>query len=118
MESGAGFLGHAFDAGARGGSSRLHAGNLGTRRSGTRGHELCRYVWLFCPALFEFPLLTLALALVLPVSKAISEREDEGEAGRRPDLKRRERESGGEVERDGQNSRTDNVCPGNIKVTD
>jgi hypothetical protein len=62
--------------------------------------------------------LTLALALVLPVFEAISQRHNESEARGRPQFNRREREGGGQVERDRKNSGADNVCAGNVQVTD
>src|SRR5208282_771834 len=114
------FLGdHAIDAGAGGWGCGLHAWdlpldvvvrritlgflarNFWARRRVARGHELCGDSGSFGAAFFEFFLLTLALALVLPVLEAISERQDEGEAGGRPEFNCREREGGGEVEGDG-----------------
>src|SRR5580658_831859 len=85
---------HALDAGARGRSGGLHAGDfltrtVGTRCYRTRGHELRGDGWFFGAALFQFFLLTLARSLVAPVFEPISERQDEGEAGRRPDFNRR-----------------------------
>ena len=126
------FLGHhALDAVAGNWSRRLHArnflvdfilvargGSLGTHRRGPRGHELGGDGRLFGAAFFQFLLLTLARALVLPVFEAVSQRHDEGEAGRRPEFDRGQREGGGEVERDGQNRGADNVGAGNIQVAD
>ena len=121
------FLGHhAFDAVAGDRGRRLHAGNFGIltrgflarRRRGTRGHELGGDGWLFGAAFFQFLLLTLARALVLPVFEAVTQRHDESEAGRRPEFDRGQREGGGEVERDGQNRGADNVGAGNIQVAD
>src|SRR5258708_3529169 len=126
-EGGGLFFRHAFDAGACEagvrGSGRFVAGGILTRgfvmvTRRTRWHELCRYVRPLGAALVELLLLALPLALLLPVLKAISERQHEGKAGWRPDLKRRERESGGEVERNRQNGSADNVCASNVKVPD
>src|SRR5271165_4938826 len=117
---------HAFDTRARTGRSGLHSRNfprrllieyprdflmciLGTDRRRSRGHKLCRDRWLFRAPLFQFLLLTLALALVLPVFKAIPEREDESEARRRPQFNRGERKSSGEIERNRKHRGADNV---------
>jgi hypothetical protein len=109
----------------RGAVVGLHAGNFLVRSAflrrlperefppdgtGARRHQLRRDDWLFGAPLFQFLLLTLALALVLPVFPAISQRQHESEARGCPQFNRREREGGGEIERDGENRRADNVC--------
>ena len=58
-------------------------------RALARGHELRRDDWLLGAALFQFLLLTLTLALILPVFEAFFQRHDEGEARRCPEFNRR-----------------------------
>ena len=71
---------------------------------------------LFGAALFQFALLALALALLLPVMPAVAEGEEPGKASGCPDLDGRERESGGQIECDGKNGDADDIRAGDVQV--